>query len=295
MRSGGVATRREGSALGEWSYSEWRPPQLAGIVDLIWQFDGPSSHRQKRILPTGRVEVLVNFGDPYRLIAGRGSETLREAWVGGLLCRPLLIEQPLRQNVLGVRMRASSARLVLGTPMHVLEDAVDLRDLLGRASDELAERCFAEPSVEARFALVAAWVRARIAGSRGIDAPIGWSAARIDHLRGMVSIGALRDHTGLSKPRFAASFREQIGVNPKLYARLVRFARATSLLQEGASGLVETALTSGYYDQAHMNADFRELAELSPGEFLAARHPVGDGSTAAEAGTEARREGSRQR
>jgi hypothetical protein len=34
--------------------------------------------------------------------------------------------------------------------------------------------------------------------------------------------------------------------------------------------------------QPHMTAEFRELSGITPGEFLLARHPVGDGTTAAD-------------
>ena len=50
------------SPLGRWSYSVWRPPQLRGLVDHLWAYNGPSSHPRKRVFPNGRVELIVNFG-----------------------------------------------------------------------------------------------------------------------------------------------------------------------------------------------------------------------------------------
>jgi len=86
---------------------------------------------------------------------------------------------------------------------------------------------------------------------------------------GRVSIASLRDRTGLSKKRVLEAFREQIGLAPKMYARVLRFRRALSLLHEDAASLAEVALAAGYYDQPHMNLEFRELGGLAPGEFLA--------------------------
>jgi AraC-like DNA-binding protein len=42
------------------------------------------------------------------------------------------------------------------------------------------------------------------------------------------------------------------------------------MLNSGASSLADIAADAGYYDQPHMNAEFRELSGFSPREFLAA-------------------------
>jgi AraC-like DNA-binding protein len=87
-----------------------------------------------------------------------------------------------------------------------------------------------------------------------------------------VPIAHLRGETGWSKTRLVSTFRDQIGVAPKLYARIVRFTRAAELLQAGRSSLIDVALAAGYYDQPHMNADFRDLSGMTPREFSAFEH-----------------------
>jgi AraC-like DNA-binding protein len=123
-------------------------------------------------------------------------------------------------------------------------------------------------------------VAARIARGRGVDEAIAWLASRIHASGGTASVTALRQATGLPATRLRSAFHEQIGVTPKVYARLVRFGRALAMLQRGDRRLADVALDAGFYDQPHMNAEFRDLGGLSPREFLAARHPNGDGTTA---------------
>src|SRR5499426_2390375 len=278
-----ISTLYNYTPLGTWTYSEWRPHPLAdmaGLVEVIWYFKGPTSSARKRILPNGTVEMLVNFGEPYRTITGAGPELLKTAWLAGLHSGPMVSAQPPRQDVMGVRLCPAGAYALLDGPVREISElVVDLEDLVGRAADELAERCYDAASVEERLRRAADWVEERVMKARVVDPAIAWAAGRIEQSGGAVSIAELRQQTGLSKSRLAEAFRDQIGLAPKLYARVVRFRRAAALLQKGAEPLVEVALTAGYYDQPHMNAEFRELSGLSPTEFLAARYPTGDGNT----------------
>jgi AraC-like DNA-binding protein len=113
---------------------------------------------------------------------------------------------------------------------------------------------------------------------------VAWTARQIEAHAGAVSITALQQHTGWSKTRLTSTFEQQIGVTPKRYARIHRFRRALQLVHEGTLPLAQIALTAGYYDQPHFNAEFRALSGFSPTEFLAARRYPGSGSLAEDAG-----------
>jgi AraC-like DNA-binding protein len=64
-------------------------------------------------------------------------------------------------------------------------------------------------------------------------------------------------------------FRDTVGVGPKTFARLERFRRAVDAAraQEAPSWAV-IALDVGYYDQAHLIADFRAIAGATPQALL---------------------------
>ena len=107
--------------------------------------------------------------------------------------------------------------------------------------------------------------------------------ARLDASGGAIPIAELRAPTGLSKARLIETFRNQVGLAPKLYSRIVRFRQALGRLQQaGTVRLTDLPLDAQYYDQPHMNAEFRALGGVTPRAFLAARHSVGDGSTATD-------------
>lgn len=273
-----IVTWREDSDLGHWTAGLWQPSQLAPWVERFWYSEGTTGAARERILPNGLLELAVCLGEPHRLVVGRGSETLR-ACLTGLQTSAVVIEHPTWHRVLGLRLRPAGAYALLSRPLNEISGyTVELPDLLGSAAIDLAERCHATGSIADCFAHAARWLCERVTSSRAPDPEVAWCAARIEDSGGRVAIATLRERTGLSKMRLATLFREQIGVVPKVYARIVRFRRALALLDAGPASLVDAALDAGYYDQSHMTTEFRELGGLTPREFVAQRYP---GSTTA--------------
>jgi len=272
------------SPLGGWRYSVLRPPQLGGLVDHLWAYDGPSSHRGKRVFPNGRVEVILNLGEPYRLVESAGAEVWRRAWISGPQVGPMLLEQPAHQHVIGVRLRPAGARALVARPLREMTSlSLDLGELVGSEASDLLERCEAARSVMSRFRVVAQWIGERVVRTHVIDRAVAWAVAQLDASGGAVPIAELRERTGLSKARLVEAFRDQVGLTPKQYSRIVRFRHTLGRLQNaGTVRLADLAVEAQYYDQPHMNAEFRALGGVTPRAFRAARHPVGDGSTASD-------------
>jgi AraC-like DNA-binding protein len=107
-----------------------------------------------------------------------------------------------------------------------------------------------------------------------VDPAAHWVARLIADTGGSRPIAALRAETGLTDARLISLFRQQVGVTPKRLARIHRFDRALSMISREGGTLAGVAQRAGYFDQPHMNAEFREMAGLTPGEFLAAtRYP----------------------
>ena len=65
--------------------------------------------------------------------------------------------------------------------------------------------------------------------------------------------------------RFAA----QVGLGPKVAARVLRFRRAADLLVAGGPGTVaDVAARTGFADQSHLVREFRALAGCTPTRFV---------------------------
>jgi len=261
-----------------WTLTDWRPREFDGLVESIWFFSGATPQRRERHFPTGTLDLIVHLGsssDRYRIVQGNPPGPCAMVSVGGLLVAPMVIEAPPGCcRVLGIRLLPAGAFSLFGRPLSELTDqTVDLRLVLGAAADELAERCEEAASADERVRVAGEWVRDRLVRGRQTDSCIARAASEIERAGGAVGISALRQRLGVSKARLVAGFIEQIGVTPKRFARIVRFRSATAALRQGPRSLAQLALACGYYDQPHMNAEFRELSGLTPREFLSATRP----------------------
>ncbi len=67
--------------------------------------------------------------------------------------------------------------------------------------------------------------------------------------------------------RVRRAFTENVGVSPKEFARTVRLQRAVRMAATSCDWAC-IAADAGYYDQAHLIADFRRLVGLTPGAFF---------------------------
>jgi transcriptional regulator GlxA family with amidase domain len=86
---------------------------------------------------------------------------------------------------------------------------------------------------------------------------------------GQVNVAQLADHLGVSGRQLTRRFQHTIGLSPKEFARVSRFLHVVRCLSgREPRTLSETAVACGYFDQAHFNHEFREMAGMAPGEFF---------------------------
>ncbi len=84
-------------------------------------------------------------------------------------------------------------------------------------------------------------------------------------------IGDLAGDLGWSHRRLIARYRDAVGLPPKLVARIVRFEHLTArIATEPAIDWGAAATACGYFDQAHLAREVRELADVTPTELRAA-------------------------
>ena len=258
----------------------WLRPYVAWCTGYRQAGIAPAVHRG---LPSPWLTMIVTLDEP--LVIARHPDprqpaSTHDVLVGGLHTAPALVTHDGRQSGIQLALTPLGARALLGMPAAELASIdVEGTDVLGRLAAEVRERVVAEPDWAGRFAVLEDFLarRVRAAEGTGRSSPrpeVSYAWDRLRRSRGAVSVADLAAETGWSARHLGEQFRAETGLSPKAGARVVRFDHARRrLLRSSADGgrLVLAALAAecGYYDQAHLAREFRDLAGCPPSALLA--------------------------
>ncbi|WP_280362015.1 helix-turn-helix domain-containing protein [Nocardia wallacei] len=236
-------------------------------------------------MPGTDLTVIITIDEPIDISVspepGQGPGSW-EAIASGLTVRPCTVAHNGFQHGIQLAVTPLGARVLLGAPVAELGSwIVDLTDLLGADARELRERVSATSDWPERFAILDEMLLRRAADT-AIDANLRRAWELLTARCGRARVAEVADEIGWSRRYLANRFAAEFGVTPKDAARLARFQASHRLLRSVAYdsagpaayrldvSIGEVAAAVGYYDQAHMAREWRELAGMPPSAWLAA-------------------------
>jgi AraC-like DNA-binding protein len=262
-------------------YKEYLPHEsLQGYVKCMWIMERTYTPERpaEDVTPDAFIELILNFGAPYRLHAeGAPDREMPRAILVGLQNKPLLFRCDGTVKLVATRFFAWA-----GLPF-LADRACGLNNLsatLGREWDELATRIHASVTADDYDAAVSSVEDHLIEKllTATMDLKKIQAAAQMLHLKkGQFRVAELAEHCNLSSRQLQRQFQDMVGVSPKALARAIRFEEIRRrLMFDPDQSLTDLAYEFGYTDQSHFIRDFKELADRTPGEFAREMRAVQD-------------------
>ena len=244
-------------AAGQIMYEHAPAGSLRRYVDRIRvgteRFD---TEQVERVLPDGSVQLLFTLGDsPAAHVVGSG-------------CGPTTIRLSGVLEHVGVQLRPGAISAVLGVPAaEVSGREIALEPLWGPFAAEVLDRIASAP-LRARSAVAGEALLQRLRSvERAPDARAAAAVERILAARGDVRVRELSEAVGVGERRLEQIFHRDVGLSPKALCRVARFRSAVDFVHDHHEerSWTDAAHACGFYDQAHMVNEFRDLAGISPG------------------------------
>ncbi len=168
-----------------------------------------------------------------------------------------------------ILFRPAALHRLFSLPMLELTDLeFDARSVLGASLGNLEQRLGDCRTFEGRASIANEFLLRRALQTGAVD---GVSAAAEQMIRraGTLKIAELAHQAGLSLRQFERRFARQIGMGPKMFARVARFEAAMDCMtRSGVDSWTDLAHRFGYFDQMHMVHEIADLTGETPTRTL---------------------------
>ncbi len=270
---------RHQSHLGRWEFATaqpaaWLRPFAREYVGWHETLALPLCRRE---LPTEEAPLIINFGAPFHLCAPGSHRRAADvqSFITGAYDTYQVVESRGPSSGVQVNLTLLGTRLLVGRPIEdMTNQAVPLEDVFGAFAQELTGRLYDAPSWDARFDCLDTALVARMQTARDVSPAVQYAWRRIVGAAGGVRMGTIVREVGWSQRHFITQFRRELGVSPKVFARMLRFGQVVRRLRDTPrADLAALALDAGYYDQAHLHRDTQAFAGTTPGDLVTSLLP----------------------
>lgn len=247
------------------------PPALRPFVERIWSWETDEAVPLPILLPGTGSELLFHYRRPFVAVDQHGGRYFPARahlfCLRSFSCR-LIAQGPV--GFVSVRFRSSAVRHFGRLAMVDLVDRFPAaNEHFGPEVDELPSQLEACDDFAGRAAVVVAWLEQRLLSLRPALEPADQAVNAIYYGEPEKTVADISETLGFSNRQLERLVGEAAGMTPKKFQRLARLNHTVrQLLLEENPNYLDTALSRGYYDQAHFIHEVGAFTGKTPRELL---------------------------
>lgn len=234
-------------------------PALSTLIQCYWAVKSPQpiqSILTEKLYPDGGTTLIFDFSrSPIPHISFNAFFHLNSIQFSGQIDR------------LGIRFCAGGAFKLLNLEMPLMIDKEYLIDDLNiQEFDSLKEQLVSASATLDRIEIINNWLLRKVIKTQ----------SRQDYIQNMLSlmkepkvlIADLMTHIPMSRRQLERKFQLEVGIAPAKIKLLQQIKQARLLISKKPEmPLVQVALETGFYDQAHFIRQFHKVTGQTPGQY----------------------------
>lgn len=151
----------------------------------------------------------------------------------------------------------------------IVDERIDAEAILNPEIHQVHEQASNAACYQSILQIVEEYLWKRINRLKTDFQPIDKVAQIISEKPCAFSIEKMADLACLSISQFERRFTQQLGITPKLYARINRFNQAYQIKEKNPdTDWLSVALQTGYHDYQHLVKDFKQFSYSTPHSLL---------------------------
>lgn len=147
-------------------------------------------------------------------------------------------------------------------------------DIENRSLNETAAKLFDSSDINTDIGILEDWLLSKVEPTLNLRR-ISSSINSLMH-HPSISIKSLSEDACICQKQYERIFRQQVGMSPKEYARVVRFQKVLWMLQNGLHDFIGISVECGYSDQSHLIREFKAMSGHTPKSLLNYSTPYSD-------------------
>jgi AraC-like DNA-binding protein len=244
--------------------------ELRQHIECFWIVEDPdASPVVQKIIPDGFPEMIFHFGDPYMIKLNSVWTRQSQSLLGGQMTSHFLLKNTGVSSILGIKFKPAAIALLFNIDMHTVTNRVVSLQGLGHmdlmAFGDLLKNAGQNTN---RIAAIEDYLSNYLCLDRN-EPVITAAVEQIFSSNGMAPVTDICKHTCSSERQLERMFKKYIGLSPKLYSRIIRFAHIFQVAH-GSKEMngSELGIASGYYDQSHFIKNFKAFTGEEPSGYF---------------------------
>lgn len=238
---------------------------LSTIVKSYWAIENDdTSPFQQKIIPDGYPELIFHFGDPYKIDIQGAWEVQKKDILAGQITHYFHLENTGRTAMFAIKFQPWAVHELFGFDMKSLTNqAINLNKDQTQKLLEIKKIARSRSPFDEKISLI----EQLLLKKQKILNPLYSVVQDMIFHKGDISLAELLESNEVSERQLERYFSSHIGLSPKRFLRILRFANIFKLVEDGQMNWTEISYHGGYYDQSHFIKNFKEFTGEDPSKY----------------------------
>jgi len=225
-----------------------------------------------KILSDGSMGFVVNFSDVYNIEVNNHTTQCKDKFIiDGPTKYPSYISFSKNLDLIGIRFNPAGAYLFLDEEIENFVDKhIAMKESESWPLGSLYKNLIDEKTTHNKIAYIEKFLIHKLQTTTKRNSP--WIFNFIQKAiakKGDINVSVLSNEFKISIRQLERKFKQEVGLSPKLYFRILRLQNAKEALSSlNIETLTTTAHDSGFFDQAHFVREFKFFMKETPKNYL---------------------------
>lgn len=247
---------------------EFIPSDILKPFIKVYRIIESQDEMTNRVLPNTSLAIAFRYKGQVSYVSDNEQEQLPVSTISGLRKSVRLIHYWKNSATIVVLFKVAGAKAFFKQPIYELfEESVPLDNFVSENEIAIIEEHLATAyDNKQRIAIIENFLLSKLINHKS-DKLISIALEKINLENGNIRIKKLANSLYISNDAFEKRFRNEIGTSAKRFSSIVKM---NVIIHQNPTptSIIGTALSNGFYDQAHFNKDFKLFTGQTPTTFL---------------------------